>query len=71
MNFLACDGVWLLQNDGTTVCEGQLKTFTIQEMRDFLTPALTMEQKVEITGAILGLLALVWVGKKLRTAIPH
>lgn len=71
MNFLGCDGVWLLQQDGSTVCDGQLKTYTVQEMRDYLTPVLTMEQKVEITGAVLALLACVWVGKKLRTAIPH
>lgn len=71
MNFLGCDGIWLLQADGSTVCQGQLKTYTVQEMRDYLTPALTMEQKVEISGAVLGLLACVWVAKKLRTAIPH
>lgn len=71
MNFLGCDGVWLVQQDGTTVCQGQMKTFTVQEMRDYLTPALTTAQKVEITGALLGLFVFVFVAKKLRTAIPH
>ncbi|MNG28430.1 hypothetical protein D3C85_953190 [compost metagenome] len=71
MNFLGCDGLWSLQVDGTTICDGQLKTYTVQEMRDYLTPALTWEQKTEITGAMLVLLACVWVGKKLRTSIPH
>jgi hypothetical protein len=71
MNFLGCDGVWLLHDNGTTECQGQLKTYTVQEMRDFLTPALTWTQRAEITSAVLALLAFVWVAKKLRTAIPH
>jgi hypothetical protein len=71
MNFLGCDGLWSLQADGTTICDGQLKTYTVQEMRDYITPSLTLEQKTEITGAMLVLLACVWVGKKLRTSIPH
>jgi len=71
MNFLGCDGVWLVREDGSTICQGQMKTFTVQEMRDFLTPALTMAQKVEITSALITLFACVFVGKKLRTAIPH
>ncbi|ELN4703209.1 hypothetical protein RZ740_004714 [Escherichia coli] len=71
MNFLGCDGVWLVREDGSTICQGQMKTFTVQEMRDFLTPALTMAQKVEITGALITLFAAVFIGKKLRTAIPH
>ena len=71
MTFLGCDGAWLLQGDGSTVCTGQLQTFTVEDMRTFLTPALTWEQHAEITGAVLALLAVVWVGKKLRTAIPH
>lgn len=71
MNFLGCDGIWLLQADGTTVCQGNMKTFTVQEMRDFLTPALSTAQKVELTGAMLTLLVAVWVMKKMRTTIPH
>jgi hypothetical protein len=71
MNFLGCDGIWLLQADGTTICQGDMKTFTVQEMRDYLTPALTLEQKLEITGAMLALLVVVWVFKKLRTTFPH
>ena len=69
MNFLGCDGVWLLNADGTTVCQGQMKTFTVQEMRDHLTPAMTLAQKAEITSALVGLFLLVFVGKKLRTAV--
>lgn len=69
MNFLGCDGIWLLNADGTTVCQGQLKTFTVQEMRDYLTPAMTLAQKAEITGALVGLFVLVFVGRKLRTAV--
>lgn len=71
MNFLGCDGIWLLQADGTTVCQGNMKTFTVQEMRDFLTPALSTAQKVEISGALLTLFVAVWVFKKMRTTIPH
>lgn len=71
MNFLGCDTIWVVNPDGTTVCQGQLQTFTVQEMRDFLTPALTWAQRAEITAAVITLLAAVWVGKKIRTAIPH
>ena len=71
MNFLGCDGIWLLQSDGTTVCQGNMKTFTVQEMRDFLTPAMSIAQKAEITGALLTLFVAVWVFKKMRTTIPH
>lgn len=71
MNFLGCDGAWLVREDGSTLCTGTLQTFTVEEMRTFLTPALTWEQRVEITGAVLALLAFVWVSRKLRTTIPH
>jgi hypothetical protein len=67
MNFLGCDGVWLLNADGTTVCQGNMKTFTVQEMRDHLTPAMSLTQKAELTGALVTLFVLVFVGKKLRT----
>jgi hypothetical protein len=67
MNFLGCDGVWLLNADGTTVCQGNMKTFTVQEMRDHLTPALTMPQKAQITSALLALFVFVFVLRKLRT----
>lgn len=69
MNFLGCDGVWLLQGDGTTVCQGQMKTFTVQEMREFLTPALTLAQKAQISGGLLGLFVFVFVLRKLRTIV--
>lgn len=69
MNFLGCDGVWLVQVDGTTVCQGQMKTFTVQEMREFLTPALTLAQKAQISGALLGLFVFVFVLRKLRTIV--
>ncbi|WP_091014292.1 hypothetical protein [Azotobacter beijerinckii] len=71
MNFLGCEGAWLVQADGSTICQGTLNTYTVQEMRDFLTPALTIAQKAEITGALLTLFVAVWVGKKMRTTIPH
>jgi len=71
MNFLGCDGIWLLNADGSTVCQGQLKTYTVQEMRDQLTPALTWAQRAEITSAVIGLLAVVWVIKRVLKTIPH
>lgn len=71
MNFLGCEGVWVLHDNGATECQGQLQTFTVQEMRDYMTPALTWAQRAEITTGVIALLACVWVGKKLRTAIPH
>lgn len=69
MNFLGCNGIWVLQPDGSTVCQGQLQTFTVQEMRDFLTPALTPAQKTSITGGLVGLLVLVWVIKRVRNSV--
>lgn len=66
MTFLGCDGTWLLMADGSTNCQGQLQTFTVQEMRDQLSPALTPAQKVTITGLIMGLMVMVWVIKRVR-----
>ena len=71
MKFLGCEGMWLVHSDGTPFCDGQLSTFTVQEMRDHLTPSLTLEQKATFTAAIIGLFVFVWVAKKLRTTIPH
>jgi hypothetical protein len=69
MNFLGCEGVWQVQSDGTAVCSGQLQTFTVQEMRDSLSPLITMDQRIEITGALLALFVLVWVCKTVRTSV--
>lgn len=71
MNFLGCEGIWLLNADGSTSCDGQLTTYTVQEMRDFLVPTLTWEQKAELTGAIVALWTCFWVGKKLLGITPH
>lgn len=71
MTFLGCDGAWLLQPDGSTVCTGQLQTFTVEEMRTFLAPALTWEQRSILTGSVLVLLVAVWVIKKLFHTVPH
>ncbi|MGU1723931.1 hypothetical protein ACSEQV_17545, partial [Pseudomonas aeruginosa] len=46
-------------------------SFTVQEMREFLTPAMTIAQKAQITGGLLTLFVAVWVFKKMRTSIPH
>lgn len=66
MNFLGCDGIWLLNADGTTVCQGDMKTFTVQEMRDYLTPAMSTAQKVQVTSGLLALFVFVFVLRKLR-----
>jgi len=69
MNFLGCDGSWLTNADGSTVCSGTLQTFTAQEMRESLTPSLTMAQRGEITTALLVLFVFVWVCKTVRSSI--
>lgn len=69
MNFLGCDGMWQVQSDGTAVCAGTLQTFTVQEMRDSLSPQIPMADKMEITAALVGFFVLCWVGKTVRTAI--
>ena len=69
MNFLGCDGSWLTSSDGSTVCSGKLQTFTAQEMRESLTPSLTMAQRGEITTALLVLFVFVWVCKTVRSSI--
>lgn len=66
MNFLGCDGMWQVQADGNPICDGHLQTFTVQEMRDSLTPQIPMDQKMEITGALLGLFVMIWAGKTVR-----
>jgi len=68
MNFLGCDGMWQVQTDGTSVCSGQLQTFTVQEMRDQLSPAIPMSSKMEITSALLVFFVVCYVGKTLRLA---
>ena len=50
---------------------GSNEDFTVQEMREFLTPAMTIAQKAQITGGLLTLFVAVWVFKKMRTSIPH
>lgn len=69
MNFLGCDGLWQTQTDGSTVCSGNLQTFTVQEMRDSLSPSITWAQRAEITTSLLGLFVFVWVCKIVRTSI--
>jgi hypothetical protein len=68
MNFLGCDGIWQTSSDGSTICTGTLQTFTAQEMRDSLSPSLTMAQRAEITTALLGLFVFVWVCKTVRNS---
>lgn len=70
MKFLGCDGNWTLQADGSTVCQGELKTFTAQEMRDIVRPSMTVQDKVELAGGLIGLFALVWAGRKLVAIWP-
>jgi hypothetical protein len=67
IRFLGCEGEWLIQADGSTACQGQLQTFTVQEMRDQLAPSIPLQDKAMLTGAIVGLLALVWAGRQLMT----
>lgn len=69
MDFLGCDGMWLKEADGSTRCDGQLKTFTVQEMRDSLTPQMTTAQKAEFTSAAIAFLVLCWIGKRLRRTV--
>lgn len=68
MNFLGCDGMWQLQSDGTAICSGNLQTFTVQEMQSSLTPAITWDQRYEITGSLLAFFVFVWVCRTVRTS---
>lgn len=70
VRFLGCEGDWLIQADGSTTCQGQLQTYTAQEMRDLLAPSIPPQDKAMLTGAIVGLLALVWAGRQLMS-IPR
>lgn len=69
MNFLGCDGLWQTHTDGSTVCTGKLETFTVQEMRDSLTPSITNAQRIEIGGALFAFFIFIWVCKTVRTSI--
>lgn len=69
MNFLGCEGVWQQQGDGSTVCSGTLKTYTVQEMRSELSPALTTAQRYELMGGLLALFVFVWVLKTVRHSV--
>jgi len=60
MNFLACDGDWLLSPDGSPVCSGSLVAVTRGELQANGGSALTWEQVAELQGEIVILFALVF-----------
>ncbi len=44
MNFLGCDGTWTLGAAGEIGCTGELRSFTVEELKSEVSPAsLTIE----------------------------
>ncbi|WP_312254167.1 hypothetical protein [Stutzerimonas nitrititolerans] len=44
MNFLGCDGTWTLGAAGDIGCAGELRSFTVEELKSEVSPAsLTIE----------------------------
>lgn len=60
MNFLACEGDWLVSAGGTPTCNGSLVSLTQQEMQDLNGSALTWDQVSELQGEVITLFALVF-----------
>lgn len=69
MNFLACDGSWLVGAAGEIQCTGTLLTLTSEEIREVVSPGLTLEESQALVDASLALFALVFVFLVLRKAI--
>lgn len=60
MNFLTCDGTWSIDAAGGIVCSGNLVTYTSQEVRDIISPGLTIEEAVALRDEALVLFAVVF-----------
>lgn len=68
MNFLGCDGDWLVNEAGNPVCNGQLVAFTEQEMAG-QTSGLTWDDVSQLQGEVLILFAGVFGFLVLRKAL--
>ncbi|WP_339514261.1 hypothetical protein [Pseudomonas sp. RL_15y_Pfl2_60] len=60
MNFLACEGDWLVSAEGVPTCNGSLVSLTQQEMQDLNGSALTWDQVSELQSQTIILFATVF-----------
>lgn len=60
MNFLACEGDWLVDASGSLGCTGTLITLTTEELQDLTSSALTWEDVSELRGEVMVLFAVVF-----------
>ncbi|MCY1297276.1 hypothetical protein D9M68_483600 [compost metagenome] len=66
MKFLACDGEWLADEQGSFTCQGQLTTFTLEELRSEITVQITAAQKEALSVALISFFVLIFCLVKLR-----
>ena len=60
MNFLACDGSWLIGAGGDATCVGALQSITGEEMQTQFGTALSWDEVAELRGDIITLFAIVF-----------
>ncbi|WAE53793.1 hypothetical protein [Stutzerimonas frequens] len=71
MNFLACDGDWLQDADGSPICSGSLVALTVEEMQSLYGSALTWDQVSELQGEAIVLFATVFGFLVLKKALKQ
>ncbi|KRW59942.1 hypothetical protein [Pseudomonas sp. TTU2014-080ASC] len=60
MNFLACEGDWLIGADGSPTCTGALVSLTVEEMQSLYGSALSWEDVQQLQGEAIILFATVF-----------
>jgi hypothetical protein len=60
VNFLACEGDWLVGADGEPICTGQLLNLSREEMQNLYGSALDWTQVTQLQGETIVLFALVF-----------
>ena len=68
MNFVACSGNWTATTDGTLVCQGELATYTGDQLAT-LAGALSWDDVHQLSGDVLTLFCSVFGFLVLRKAL--
>lgn len=69
MNFIACDGSWSTDPDGSLICTGTPVAITGSELQAELNPGLTPAEVEGLTDSALYLFALVFCFLVLRKVL--
>jgi len=61
MNFIACGGTWTLGAAGEIGCSGELRSYTVEEMRtELISDSLTAEDSQELLWLTIPIFAAVF-----------